>query len=136
MLFLLCGRGAKIARERGHDPIPLIFETFAQITPALQKSGMFKDGEIPDETKITAAVIIKILSEALSGKVMDDLAVVVWWGVLAAQPDVELEEIEVLITPAGLYSIVVQVWPRMLSYSQDLRPEDRAGKGDGGSEGN
>lgn len=141
MLFLLCGRGAKLARERGQDPIPAIFKTLDRLAPAVQKSGLFTDG-VPDEDKFTPTVILDVLKEAVTGEFFEALTIVVWWGVLAAQPDVELEEIEVLVTPAGMRSIFSQVWPKMLSYTKDLREEDEGddeggdGKDTGGQEGN
>ena len=141
MLFLLSGRGAKLAREGGHDPIPSIIDTLDRLAPAIQKSGLFTDG-VPDEKMFTSAVVLDILKEVLTGEFFEALIVVVWWGVLSAQPDVEFEEIEVLVTPAGIRSIFSQVWPKMLSYTIDLRKEDQGddeggdSKDTGGQEGN
>ena len=86
-------------------------------------------------------MVLGVLSEAVTGEFFEDLTTVIWWGVLAAQPDVELEEIEVLVTPAGIKSIVSAVWPKMVSYAQDLDESDVArddseGGDDGGTEGN
>ncbi len=141
MLFLLCGRGAKLANERGHDPIPPIMAVLKSLAPAIQDSGLFTDG-VADEAKFTPTVILDIMKEFLTGEFFEALTVVVWWGVLAAQPDIELEEIEVLVTPAGMNAIFSQVWPKMLSYTKDLREEDEGGdeggdgKDTGGQEGN
>lgn len=138
MLFLLCGRGAKLAREKGKDPIPAIFKTLARIAPAIQKTGLFVDG-VPDEAAFTPTVILNVLQEAFTGQLFDDLITVVWWGVLAAQPTITLEEIEVLVTPAGLKTLTAKVWPKMLAYAQDLDEADveaDSDEDDEGTEGN
>ncbi len=140
MLFLLCMRGAKLAREKGRDPIPAIFKTLEHLAPAIQASGLFVDG-VPSDKDFTPAVILSVLSKAVTGEFLEDLTTVIWWGVLAAQPDVKLEEIEILVTPAGIRTIASTVWPKMVSYAQDLDESDLArddskGEDDGGTEGN
>lgn len=134
-LFLLSGYGAKLAREKGKDPIPVIFSTLSRLAPAAAKHGMFaQDGEATTET-FTLDKILAILSDSVTGEFFDDLCTIVYWGVLTAQPDTDIEEIQILVTPAGLRSIVTAVWPRMLSYAKDLKESDIKSANEGEGEG-
>ncbi len=137
-VFLLCGLGAKLAREKGKDPFPPIIETLAKIAPAVVSSGLLKDGKVDMET-ITPTIVFALMKELITGEFFDDLIVVIWWGVLAAQPDTELEDLEILVTPLAMKQIMTKVMPRMMSYAQDLDAEDiksKAGDDSGGPEGN
>ncbi len=137
-IFLLCGYGAKLAREKGRDPFPPIIETLAKIAPAVVKSGLLKDGKVDMET-ITPTIVFALMQELITGQFFDDLIVVIWWGVLAAQPDTELEDLEILVTPNAMKQIMTEVMPRMMNYSQDLEESDiksESGDDSGGPEGN
>lgn len=123
-VFLLSGYGAKLAREKGHDPIPAIFKTLKRLGPALQKSGLFKDGR-PSEDGFTLETLLGVLAEAITGEFLDDLCLVVWWGLLTVQPDTPLAVVQTMVTPAGLRSIWKEVGSRMVSYTKDLNEEDQ-----------
>jgi hypothetical protein len=133
-LFLLCGLGAKLAREKGKDPIPPIIDTLEKIAPAVVKSGLLKDGKVDMET-VTPAIVFALMKELITGEFFDNLIVVIWWGVLAAQPDTELEDLEILVTPIAMKQIMTKVMPRMMSYSQDLDKEDIKSENGDDSEG-
>lgn len=137
-IFLLCGLGLKLAREKGKDPVPPIMDTLSKIAPAVVSAGLLSDGELKMES-ITPTVVLALMQDLITGEFFDNMITVIWWGVLAAQPDTELEDLEILVTPNSMKEIVMQVMPRMMSYSQDLDEEDiksETGDDSGGPEGN
>lgn len=136
-LFLLSGLGLKLARAGGHDPIPAIFGIFAKVLPVFTGSGMFEaDGQI-DADRFSLPDMLAAITGKLDGQLVEDLAVVIWWGLLTAQPDVTLEDVELGLTPRTLVSVVQQVWPKMVSYQEDNLVEDTDDQGgsDSGGEG-
>ena len=132
-LFLLNGYGAKLARERGHDPVPAIVSAVARIAPALQQSGMFTEGK-----EVTGFEMLALASKLITGEVLDDIQCVIFWGLLSADPDLDYDELGVLLTPTSVRGIVSEVWPAMLSYMRDRdeADEETTGGGSGEASGN
>ena len=120
-LFLLNGRGAKLAREKGHDPIPAVMSLIAQVGPLFAGKANLQD---MSGLKIT-------------GQILEDAAVVVWWGLLAAQPDTTLEEVEDYITPGFVQEFLTTVVPKIFNYTRDASGEKTNGAtAEVGAEGN
>ena len=128
MLFLLNGKGLKMAVARGEDPLPAVFRLISRVIPIFEGSaGGF------------SARALSQLANTVTSELFDELAIIIWWGLLSAQPDVERDEIEILLSIGTIKSLLEQVLPKVLEQADDVQAESKAAKAEAsgnGKEGN
>ena len=108
--FLLCAYGAKVLRERGHDPIPVVLDALRGLAPVFGNL----DGKKKDGMKIIASLI-----GSVDPKLLSDICYVIWWGLVSYDADITLDEVEVYATPKSLYKVVEEVYAQMSSFASD-----------------
>jgi len=119
--FLLNAYGAKVLRKLGHDPIPVVFDALRGLAPMF---GQFQG------KNATGSDVIVALMKTLDPKILEDLCVVIWWGLIAYDPDITLDEVEIHATAKAIYKCVTQVYQAMASFADD---EDTQEESDGES---
>lgn len=124
--FLLNGRGSRLTREAGHDPVEAIFKTIAALAPAMQEAGLIDEQQQPRKGGMSVAKLWMVVAQACRGEVFDAMCVVIWWGVITAHPETDLEDIECDLTPATLVKVGPAIWAKMVSYAKDITDDDRA----------
>ena len=108
--FLLCAYGAKILRGKGHDPIPVVFDALRTLAPVL---GQFAG------TNAKPHELMAALFQSLDPKLVEDMCLVIWWGLIPYDDKITLDEVEVHATPRAIFAVIEQVYEQMSSFGGD-----------------
>lgn len=108
--FLLCAYGAKILRAKGHDPIPVVFDALRMLAPVLGKFA---------GTNAKPADLMAALFQSMDPKLVEDMCVVIWWGLVAYDDGITLDEVGVYATPRAIFAVIEQVYDQMSSFGGD-----------------
>ncbi len=125
--FLLCVYGAKILREAGHDPIPILLRTVRALAPAM--------GSIESKALPKAAAVALSIADGLNDTILDDLCIMIWWGLIPYDRDLTLDEIQAHTTVKAVIEVFSTVYAKMTSFVQDAdkpKPGSKK-KGDSGN---
>lgn len=122
--FLLCARGATLARERGHDPVAALFRIVGALASSLmpRTSDARLDIEALKAGGINAAAMVNLLG-AINGERLADLTLVLWWGFLPFEGDLPLEVVEVYASPGELRRVASTLLPRLAAFVSDYEDE-------------
>lgn len=152
--FLLCKYGFSLAAAKGaqYDPVPHIFRLVGTVVTGQKMLAELariqtEGGALPTDASIITDVVLPVLTKAADAQVIDAITVIIWSGLLPFDPDIMLEEVEVMLTPATIAREVPKIVRSILSYARDAVPEaetdDEAAEDDpepepdeGGQEGN
>lgn len=154
--FLLSTHGAYIARNilgNGtdqddpvlalfrvvHRAIELIGRTARDQYEAAQEgtAGLLEDRRPPlaryatvfftDPDTRNMVQFIDMLVPMFSTETLNDLARVVHWGLLEDDPETTLDDVRAFLSLDRLVKILGVIWPKMVSYQEDLVEDDRGG---------
>ena len=115
--FLLCGYGAKLARARNQDPVPSIGVLLGKIAPAIgdvQKARVAKD-----------LSWVKALGSHIDGELLDALCVIIWWGLLPYDNDLELEWVEIYSTPTSIWAVFESVFASAMMFNDGESTDEK-----------
>jgi hypothetical protein len=115
--FLLTMYGIELANQRGYEIIPVIMDLGTRLANLL--SGENDDVEIGSEE----------FTQKVRGLVRDEdarsLSLVVWWGLSTFDSDLTVEEVQMMLTPGTLLSLVPRVAESLNSFAEDKLPEEK-----------
>lgn len=149
--FLLCKYGMSIAAAKGpeYDPVPHIFSLVRTVVTGqkllAELARMHQEGKaLPSDASLVSEYVLPALTKATDAKVLDALTVILWAGLLPFDPDIILEEVEVMLTPGVLVREVPRIVQAVMSYADDAAPEEEPDEeeaepdadDEGGTEGN
>ena len=133
MEFILTLRGAKMCKASGVDPVPHVGSILRRAFAFLTEEDVAGDGTLalPQGPEALGsqegfAWLARLLA-SISIDLLDDFAVILWWGCKRLQPDLSLEDVQELVTPGLIATIGRAVYGKIVSYSEGLPPSRSAG---------
>lgn len=115
--FLLTMYGLEKARERGIEILPHILDLGNRL------ASLFTD-EDAEDIEIGSQEMADRLRGLLKDEDARTLSVVVWWGLVTFDDDLSLAEVQMMLTPGALVSLVPQVIERVNRFADDEIEED------------
>lgn len=116
--FLLTMWGVEAAKEQGVEVVPLIVDLSNRI------AGLWLD-ETAEDLEFGSEEMGERLQSLIKNDDLNTLAKIVWWGLLTFDPDVELEEVQLMTTPGTLVNLIPQVVEKALSFAEDQTEQDK-----------
>lgn len=115
--FLLSMYGADVAANKGEEVVPRVLDIANRI------AGFWLDEDAED-----IEVGSDEMAQRLKGLIRNDdtktLSVIVWWGLLTFDPDLELEEVQMCLTFGTLINLFPRVVQKAMNFADDMTEED------------
>lgn len=123
--FLLGGYAADLAVAKGYDPVVSVFRLVKSILPLL---GGFEALKEAGETGDASSIMGRLKDIDLATEHLTDMSVVLWWGLLSFDPDLDVKEVMAYMTPRAGFAAIAEVLPKLLNYTGvELEDEEEEG---------
>lgn len=112
--FLLSTLGMERARQK-KDPIPILFDLIRRYSYLIEKIESLDElgeDEVQDH-----------LNGTVKGSDLSDLSVLLWSGFLTFDADVDLEEVQLVMTPGRVFKSGKEVARALMSFLRDMDEE-------------
>lgn len=115
--FLLTMWGVETAKEKGVEVVPLIVDLSNRL------AGLWFD-EDAEDLEFGSEEMGDRLQSLIKNDDLNTLSKIVWWGLLTFDPDIELEEVQLMTTPGTLVELLPKVIDKAFSFAEDRTEED------------